>query len=106
VSELADVIARNPFAGRPDIPPNKLVVTFLAKDPGKQAQENIRKLNTGPEELHLLGRELYINFANGIGRSRLQPPVIDRAVKVRGTARNWNTVMKLFELASKWESAR
>src|SRR4051812_24140254 len=59
-AELKAIIAANPFAGRADVPPNKLVVTFLAKDPGTEAPDNLRKLPPYPEELHLVGRELYI----------------------------------------------
>lgn len=38
---------------------------------------------------------LYIAFPDGIGSSKLTPTVIDRALGVRGTGRNWNTVLKL-----------
>jgi uncharacterized protein (DUF1697 family) len=99
-AELLDVIARNPFATRSDVASNKLVVDFLASDPGPDARDRIGKLQGGPEELYLDGRELYIYFPNGQGRSKLQPAAIDRALKVPATARNWNTVTKLLELAT------
>ncbi len=105
-SELKDVIQRNPFAKRTDIPPNKLIVTFLGKDPGSEARDNIRKLQAHPDELHLDGRELYIHFPNGAGGAKLPPSAIDRALKTPGTARNWNTVTKLAELAEKWAGVR
>jgi len=100
-AELQAIIAANPFAGRADVPPNKLVVTFLAKDPGVEAHDNLRKLPPCPEELHLVGRELYIYFPDGMGRSKLPITAIDKALKTPGTARNWNTVTKLLELAGK-----
>jgi uncharacterized protein (DUF1697 family) len=34
-----------------------------------------------------------------MGRSKLTPAVIEKAVKVRGTGRNWNSVRKLLEMA-------
>jgi len=37
-SEMRDVIARNPFAKRRGIEPSKLLVTFLASDPGPEAR--------------------------------------------------------------------
>jgi uncharacterized protein (DUF1697 family) len=98
-AELSDIIARNPFASRTDVLPNKLHVTFLARTPIPEAQENIRKLQKGPEELYLDGRELYIHFPNGAGNSKLQAAAIDRALKTPGTARNWNTILKLLELS-------
>jgi uncharacterized protein (DUF1697 family) len=97
--ELKDVIRRNPFAKRSGIEPNKLLVSFLASEPGPEAKERIVQIKVGPEELHLDGRELYIYYADGMGRSKLTPAVIERALKVSGTARNWNTVTKLLEMA-------
>lgn len=34
-------------------------------------------------------------YPDGIGRSRLTNAVIEKTLKARGTARNWNTVLKL-----------
>ena len=103
-AEMKEVIARNPFSGRADVAPNRLMVSFLAADPGPAAHDNIRKLPAGPEEVHLLGREVYIYFPDGSGQSKLTQAALDRALKVSGTARNWNTVNKLLELAEKWEA--
>ena len=101
-AELRDVVARNPFAGRPDIEPNKLVVSFLAARPDAAAAERLRAVKANPEELHLVDRELYIYFPEGMGRSKLVP-MLDKASKIAGTARNWNTVMKLLSMAEELE---
>lgn len=100
-SELRSVVARSPFAGRKGLEPSKLLVTFLAADPGEKARGQIRAIRTDPEELHIEGRELYIYFPNGIGRAKLPAAAIDKALAVSGTARNWNTVTKLLEIAAK-----
>ena len=102
-AELKDVIARNPFAGREGIEPNKLLVTFLAADPGDEARAKVRAIRTNAEELWIDGRELYIYYRDGMGRSRLTLTVIDRALKTSGTGRNWNSVTRLLELAEKLE---
>jgi uncharacterized protein (DUF1697 family) len=41
---------------------------------------------------------LYIWFPQGAGVSKLSNSLIERRLKVRGTARNWNTVGKLAEM--------
>lgn len=97
VDEMRGVIARNPF--EKDFEPAKLIVNFLAGEPAKEAREKVRAIKVGPEELHLDGRELYVYYPEGVGRSKLTPAVIEKAVKVRGTGRNWNSVKKLLELA-------
>ncbi len=98
-AELKDIIRRNPFAKRSGIEPNKLVVSFLTGEPDAESKQKIAQIKVGPEELVLDGRELYIYYAGGIGSSKLTPAVIERALKVSGTARNWNTVTKLLEMA-------
>jgi uncharacterized protein (DUF1697 family) len=103
VSEMRHVIARNPFASRHSIDPAKLLVTFLASEPGKLARDNILKLDTRGEELHFHGNELYIYFRNGIGKTKLSWPAIEKAVNSSFTGRNWNTVIKLLELAESVE---
>ena len=73
-------------------------MNFMANEPEKEAHERVRAIK-GPEELHLSGRELYLYYPDGMGRSKLTPAVIEKAVKVRGTGRNWNSVRKLLEMA-------
>lgn len=102
--DVKDVIARNPFAARPDVPPNRLLVTFLAAHPSPEARDHVRAIKTDPEELHIDGRELYIFFPEGIGRSKLPQAAIDKALQTPGTARNWNSVIQLVEMAEKLEA--
>lgn len=97
VDEMRDVIARNPFKG--DREAAKMVVSFLAGDPDKDAGEKIRAIKVGPEELILDGRELYMYYPDGMGKSKVTGAMLDKALKVRGTARNWNSVRKLLEMA-------
>ncbi len=103
--EMRDVVAGNPFANRQNIEPNKLLVNFLAADPGQEARDNLLKIKTDGEELRIRGRELYIYFPDGVGRSKL-PALMERALKAPGTARNWNTVTKLLEIAERLEGSR
>jgi|SRR5579875_408981 len=105
-AELREVIAKNPFAKRRGIEPAKLLVAFLARDPGAQARANLGALKIAPEEAIFAGRELYIYFPDGVGRAKLSWPTIDRTLQVPNTGRNWNTVTKLMEMAEKLESLR
>jgi uncharacterized protein (DUF1697 family) len=94
--ELREVIARNPFPG---VDGAKLAVWFLQDDPGEAARAKARALDTPPEKLHVEERELYIWFPNGMARPQLKLAAVDRALGVAATARNWNTVTKLLEIA-------
>jgi uncharacterized protein (DUF1697 family) len=104
-SEMRDVIARNPFASRRGIDPSRLLVTFLARDPGAEARKKLLAINSDPEELRIAGRELYIYYPNGMARPKLSWPTIERTLKTSGTGRNWNSVTKLMEIAERMEGS-
>jgi uncharacterized protein (DUF1697 family) len=103
-SEMRDVIRRSPFAKRKDVEPGKLLVTFLPQKPSGELGEQIRGLKPDPEEMYLDGREIYTYFPNGVGRSKLFSGLSGKLLKHKGTARNWNTVLKLVEIAETLES--
>jgi uncharacterized protein (DUF1697 family) len=103
--EMRSVVAKNPFAKRKGIEPAKLAVMFLASEPVAEIQDAVRKIKPDVEELFMIGRELYIYFPSGQGRSKLVP-VLAKVLKDSGTARNWNTVMKLLEMAEKLEGTQ
>jgi len=105
-ADLRDVIARNPFAARPDIHPSKLLVTFLSGDPDAEAREKVLGIKVDPEELRIVGRELYVHYPNGMGQTKLPAALIEKTLKTAGTGRNWNTVTKLLEMAEKLEGLR
>jgi uncharacterized protein (DUF1697 family) len=44
-------------------------------------------------------REIYAYFPEGMGRPKVTLTAIEKAAGVPGTARNWNTVQKLLEIA-------
>lgn len=102
--EMRSAVKANPFANRKNIEPGKLLVTFLQGDPAAHADASIANLRDYPEELHLKGRELYIYFPNGAGKSKLPWSKVDKLVGVTGTARNWNSVLKMLEMAESMES--
>jgi uncharacterized protein (DUF1697 family) len=99
VQELREVVAKNPFAKRSGIEPGKLLVSFLMSDPAAADRELLRKMKFDPEELHLGSRHLYIYFPNGQGKTKLNWKTIDKTLKTSGTGRNWNSVLKLLEMA-------
>ena len=87
--ELAEVLAANPFA---DGAPNRVVAIFLPAPPPADAIETAK--HRRDERIALGRREIYVDYADGIGTSKLVIP----AAKA-GTARNMNTVAKLVEMA-------
>ena len=103
-SQLDEVIERNPFAARTDIEPNKLLVTFLATDPGEDVRRKVREIKGSPEELYIDGCEMFTYYPDGVGQSKLPVKLIEKTLGTPGTARNWNTLLKLREMSKAMES--
>ncbi len=101
--ELRKTVDLNPFPDQTKSEPGKVLVTFLAADPPREAEPNLDKFNGFPEQLRLKGRELYIYFPNGAGRSKVPWSAVEKLLKVTGTARNWNSVQALLRIAEEME---
>ena len=103
-SELRKAIAASPFADRPHLEPGKILLTFLTAEPPKDAPATLARFKDYPEELHLKGRELYIYFPNGAGKTKLPWSAVEKYLKVTGTARNWNSVTNMLKMAEEMEA--
>lgn len=97
--ELQSVIASNPMPEEAQRAPSGFIVMFLSAKPAAAAMQSLRDAYSGPEKMHLHGTELYIAYTAGMGTSKLTNALIERKLGVAGTARNWNTVTKLVEMA-------
>jgi uncharacterized protein (DUF1697 family) len=96
--EWKALIARNPFAEEASRDPAHLVVVFLKGNPQTKDVQALQAAIEGPEVIRAAGKHLFVVYPAGIGRSRLTNALIERKLGLRGTARNWNTVLKLAAL--------
>ncbi len=94
-SDLAAILARNPFAKEAEADPGRLHVLFLRDAPGAATFKALQAAIKGRETVHGDGRHAYIFYPDGAGQSKLTLGAIEKALGTRGTARNWNTVTKL-----------
>jgi uncharacterized protein (DUF1697 family) len=107
LAEVESIVERGPvLAARAD--PSKLLVMFLSSVPSAAAQAALLKWHKSkelPEMLELRGPEIYLYYPNGVGRSKLTSAVIESKLDTWGTARNWNTLVKLVEIGRALERA-
>lgn len=95
--EWEDLISGNPFPGAVATP-KFLHAAVLAAAPAPAAVARLREVAVEGEALEISGNVAYLHTPFGFGRSKLAER-FDRGIGVANTARNWNTVMKLAELA-------
>jgi uncharacterized protein (DUF1697 family) len=98
--EWAAIIAGNPHPDAARDDPARLVLMTFKAAPAAKDVATLRAAITGPETLTAAGKQAYIIYPDGQGESKLTNAVIQRKLGVTGTARNWNTVLKLAALLS------
>jgi len=94
-AEWKAIVASNPFLKEAQDDPGHLVVACLKKAPKEEHVESLRKAIRGPEIVRAKEKQLYIVYPAGQGTSKLTNALIEQKLGTRGTARNWNTVLKL-----------
>ena len=95
---LDRAIRDNPYP-EAEAAPNTLYVNFLAAVPPCPDLDGLEKRRVHGERYALMGDVCYLHAPDGIGRSKLAAGM-ERLLCVPMTSRNWNTVVKLGELAS------
>jgi uncharacterized protein (DUF1697 family) len=93
--ELKTIIADNPWPDLATERPSHLVVNFLKHAVPAADVEVLRAAITGRERVEAHGKELYVDFIDGIGESMLDRDWKKTKKAPVGTVRNWNTVLKL-----------
>ena len=99
-AELRLVIAKNPFARMAKEDSSHLLLMFLAGKPRRDAARKLAEAHAGPEEIRIVGETAYITYPKGIGTSKLTGALLEKHLCIAGTGRNWNTVVKIAEIAS------
>ena len=95
-TEWQAVIDNNPF---PKVTEGKhLHAALLSSTPKPEAVEAIRAVAVDVERLIIVNNVAYLHTLHGFGTSKFAAK-FDQAIGVMNTARNWNTVLKMMELA-------
>jgi uncharacterized protein (DUF1697 family) len=97
--ELQAAIDANPMSAEAKKDPSRFLVSFYKAPLDKAKVKAAQAAITGPEIVRCDGRHLYMYFPDGQGNSKAGI-VVGKALGVTGTARNWNTVLKLAALAA------
>jgi len=93
-AELRAAVAENPFEGKPGY----VVVLLTQTRPSAAGVKTLQQTYKGPEEVLLVGSNLYVNYGDTMGRSKLTGTLLDKATATPGTARTLNTINKTIAL--------
>lgn len=94
-SDWKILVERNPFPDEAKRNPSRLVVMFLKDAPNSKSLAALRATIRGPEIVGVEGKQAYVVYPAGIGRSRLTTAAIEAKLGTRSTGRNWNTILKV-----------
>jgi uncharacterized protein (DUF1697 family) len=97
--EWQAIIESNPFPEEAKADPARMVMMCLRDAPSAARVNALRAAIKGREVVKAVGKHAYFVYPDGQGNSKLTIAVIEKALGTRGTARNWNTVLKLAAMA-------
>lgn len=99
-SEMKKVLSTCPFKDI-DIEKDgtKVLVTFANSKPAQKNIKEFAQYVEPPEELTVLGKEVYLYCPNGYGKSKLSNTFLEKKLGILATTRNIKSVVKLYELS-------
>ena len=93
-----ELIAANPFPGEARADPSRLLVMVMKDGARAGGVEAVRSFAVGEERLIETPGALWFWHPEGIGQSKMAEKASQIRLLGMGTARNWNTVMKLADM--------
>ncbi len=95
--ELARVVAANPLP-EAVVEPARLLVNFLSAAPDEELLGALDPADFEPDVFGVGEREIYVWCPEGVRATKLSYAFWEKRLGVTATARNWNTVTRLWEL--------
>jgi uncharacterized protein (DUF1697 family) len=90
----------NPFLREAGIDTAKLHATLPFEPPSAAAWAKLATLKPGRDRLAVADGAIYLHCPDGYGRSKLSNNLLERALGVSATTRNWKTVTALNGMAA------
>ncbi len=97
-TDLEGCLANNPYLKEKDLDTKKLYVAFVSIALRNDSINDLKMSQVKPDQAHIDGNRIYIKYAVGAGKTRLDQKYIEKKLNVTATIRNWNTVTQLLEM--------
>ena len=97
-SDLELCFENNPYLKEKDCDTKKVYVAFISKELSPLAINDLKISNFKPDEAAIDASRIYIKYAVGAGKTKLDQKYIEKKINATATIRNWNTVTTLLSM--------
>jgi uncharacterized protein (DUF1697 family) len=97
-NDLEACLKNNAFLMEKNCDLKKMYVAFVSKELQGSAINDLKMSQFKPDEAQIDLSRIYIKYAVGAGKTRLDQKYIEKKLNVVATIRNWNTVTSLLEM--------
>ncbi|TDP03076.1 DUF1697 domain-containing protein [Flavobacterium sp. 245] len=98
--DLEMCFKNSPYLKEKDLDTKKLYVAFVSTELKKENINDLKISQFKPDEASIDGNRIFIKYAIGAGKTRLEGKYIEKKLNVIVTMRNWNTVTNLLAMYS------
>ena len=103
--QIDKLIQANPFTPEAEADGARVHVSFLSAPAAPTAhaafEAIVEKYPNRRDRYHLAGDHIYFHFPDGAADIKFTGKALDKAIGAVGTARNWNTVLKLHAMSKR-----
>ena len=96
--DLEACLKNNIYLKEKECDTKKLYVAFISKELSSGALNDLKISQFKPDEAAIDKSRIYIKYAVGVGKTRLDQKYIEKKLNLVATIRNWNTVSTLLEM--------
>lgn len=97
-NDLEQCFLNNPYLKEKEVDEKKLYIAFVSKELQASAINDLKISQFKPDEAAIDKSRIFIKYATGAGKTRLDQKYIEKKLSVVATIRNWNTVTKLLAM--------
>jgi uncharacterized protein (DUF1697 family) len=97
-TDLDASLKNNIFLKETNCDTKKLYVAFISKELQGSAINDLKMSQFKPDEAQIDSCRIYIKYAVGAGKTRLDQKYIEKKLNVVATIRNWNTITTLLAM--------
>ena len=97
-NDLEFCLAKNPYLNEKEVDTKKLYVAFVSILLNSDSINNLKISQFKPDEAKTDGNTIFIKYAVGAGKTKLDQKYIEKKLNCTATIRNWNTVSQLLKM--------